>query len=216
MHAFWFFTHVWNLLIEFSAIFKGTLDNGFKGNFGSGVWFLAKWATAKLHRFTVFSPYFSPLFNFCSLFFFLLVLVLLLLSAGFPSLLRHQTWALLRSVERALGSINRITGVARAGVYGVCLHWPGPGEGWVTLRWDFLLSFMLLPFLSLRFPPCLSPPGYYDLSASSSHTLPVYLWVHPIWFLPPVWGKMGLRMSACMSGVCVYVFKLQICRMHSI
>lgn len=38
---------------------------------GAGFWFLAKWATAKLHRFTVFSPYFSPLFNFCSLFFFI-------------------------------------------------------------------------------------------------------------------------------------------------
>lgn len=181
---------------------------------GAGFWFLAKWATAKLHRFTVFSPYFSPLFNFCSLF-FLLVLVLLLLSAGFPSLLRHQTWALLRSVERALGSTNRITGVARAGVYGVCLHWPGPGEGWVTLRWDFLLSFMLLLFLSLRFPPPSVPPGYYDLSASSSHTLPVYLWVHPIWFFTSCLGKKVLRTSACMSGVCVYVFKLQSCRMHS-
>lgn len=70
-----------------------------------------------------------------------------------PSLLRHQTWALLRSVERALGSTNRITGVARAGVYGVCLHLPRPGEGWVTVCWDFLRCSVLL------LPPLCPPPS---------------------------------------------------------
>lgn len=202
------------------VIFKGTLDNGFKGNY----FFFFFWVRGfdflqnePLPSFidSLFFLLISLLFLISVPYFFLLVLVLLLLSAGFPSLLRHQTWALLRSVERALGSTNRITGVARAGVYGVCLHWPGPGEGWVTLRWDFLLSFMLLLFLSLRFPPLSVPPGYYDLSASSSHTLPVYLWVHPIWFFTSCLGKKVLRTSACMSGVCVYVFKLQSCRMHS-
>lgn len=120
--------------------------------------FLAQWATAKLHRFTVtcfFSSFLSSfLISVPYCFWFWLFF---LLSAGFPSLLRHQTWALLRSVERALGSINRITGVARAGVYGVCLHRPGPGESWVTVHWDFLLRFFCrcLYFLSSSSP--LSP-----------------------------------------------------------
>lgn len=119
-------------------------------------------------------PVFFSLFLSSFWFLFLMVLVLFFLSAGFPSLLRHQTWALLRSVERALGSINRITGVARAGVYGVCLHWPGPGEGWLTVHWDFLLRSLLLPFLPLLLPLSV-PPSYCGLSASSSHALPVYL-----------------------------------------
>lgn len=145
--------------------------------------FLAHWATAKLHRFTV--TCFFSLFLSSSWFLFLIVLVFgsfpfsLLASPPSPSLLRHQTWALLRSVERALGSINRITGVARAGVYGVCLHWPGPGEGWVncTLGLPPWLSCCCLSLPLLLPPPsvCLSPPGYRDLSASSSHALPVYL-----------------------------------------
>lgn len=167
--------------------------------------FLAQWATAKLHRFTVIC-FFSS-FDFCSSFYWFLVLFLL--SAGFPSLLRHQTWALLRSVERALGSINRITGVARAGVYGVCLHRPGPGEGWVTLRWDFLLPALFLccylsPFSA---PPSLSVlPGYRDLSASSSHALPVYLWVLTIWcFYLNVWGKR------VFTAECLYEWCLCVC-----
>lgn len=151
------FTNVWNTLIVFSLVFKGTLENGFKGFLGGC---LAQWATAKLHRFTGTCFFSLFLSSFWFLFLMFLVLVLFLLSAGFPSLLRHQTWALLRSVERALGSINRITGVARAGVYGVCLHWPGPGEGWVTVHWDFLLCSLLLPFLLLLFsslPPSVCP-----------------------------------------------------------
>lgn len=137
---------------------------------------------------------FSPSFDFCSLFFW--VLILFLLSAGFPSLLRHQTWALLRSVERALGSINRITGVARAGVYGVCLHQPGPGEGWATLCWDLLLRSALLPSLLHLFPPSACPTrlswplsflqprpahlslgSHYLIFTSCLGVLPVFVWM---------------------------------------
>lgn len=132
-------THLYSLLFS-----KADLRMAFSGFTGG---FLAQSSTAKLHRFTLtcfFSPYFSPLLDFCCLYFWFYFLSLL----ASPSLLRRQTWAPLRSVERALGSINRITGVARAGVYGVCLHRPGPGEGWLTVHWDFLLCSPLLPFPS--------------------------------------------------------------------
>lgn len=144
--------------------------------------FLAHWATAKLHRFTVtcfFSSFLSFYFWFLLLMVLFLVLsllcllLLLLLYAGFPpSLSRHQTWALLRSVERALGSTNRITGVARAGVYGVCLHRPGPGEGcWVTVHWDFLLfSFFFLHTAAAS--SSLPPPFCLPRQATVTSQLP--------------------------------------------
>lgn len=172
------------LLISETHWFCWVLSSGYKWVMGM---VLTQWSTAKLHRFTVACFFFSL---FLSSFGFplLIVLVLFLLSAGFPSLLRHQTWAPLRSVERALGSINRITGVARAGVYGVCLHRPGPGEGWLTVHWDFLLRSPLLPFLSLLLPLSVLP-GYFDLSASSSHALPVLT----MWYVPPVWEEGFLQ-----------------------
>lgn len=107
-----------------------------------------------------------------------------------PSLLWHQTWALLRSVERALGSTNRITGVARAGVYGVCLHWPGPRWRLGTReRWECLLLLSCCSFyFPLRLPP-VCPAGLLWPTqlppATPCRSLSV--------FLLPVWG---IRVSA--------------------
>lgn len=175
-----------------------------------GFWgrFLAQWATAKLHRFTVicfFSPYISPPFDFCSYFWFL---VLFLLSAGFPSLLRHQTWALLRSVERALGLINRITGVARAGVYGVCLHRRGPGEGWVILCWDFLLCSLLLPFLALLFPPFVCPARLsWPLSFLQPRPAGLSLGCHCLIFT----SCLGRRVLTANARVFVWMLSVRMC-----
>lgn len=118
------------------------------------------------HWFTIFLLYFSPL----SLPPFLVFLPPL---CWLPSLLWHQTWALLRSVERALGSISRITGVARAGVYGVCWRERrGPGDG-CSLSWDFLLPSptpSLLPSPGFRHLPILPPtqPCQFGLPLSTS------------------------------------------------
>lgn len=211
------FTNVWNTLIVFSSIFKGTLENGFKGVLGGGWGFLAQWATAKLHRFTV--TCFFSLFLSSFWFLFLMVLVLFLLSAGFPSLLRHQTWALLRSVERALGSINRITGVARAGVYGVCLHWPGPGEGWATVHWDFLLrSLLLLPFLPLLFPTPHAPPSVcparlsWPLSFLQPRPAGLSLGSHYLIFT----SCLGRRVLTAHARVFVWMVSARMCPWRSI
>lgn len=111
------------------------------------------------HWFTIFLLYFSPL----SLPPFLVFLPPL---CWLPSLLWHQTWALLRSVERALGSISRITGVARAGVYGVC----GMNAG---ARWRLFSELGLPPSLPDSLSPSfarLSPPP----NSSSNPALPVW------------------------------------------
>lgn len=138
-------TNFWCSVTVFSCIF----DYGL-----AGFWSLA----SQIHRFLSF---FSPF-----------PLILLFHFTGFgsvpppllasPPLLWHQTWALLRSVERALGSTNRITGVARAGVYGVCLHWPGPR--WRLGRcecWDCLLSLSCCSFFVL---PSHSAPSSLSFS----------------------------------------------------
>lgn len=172
----------------------------------------------------VFSPYFSPppFFWFLFLMVFGSIPPLCWLpphSPSPPSLLRHQTWALLRSVERALGSINRITGVARAGVYGVCLHRPGPGEGWVicTLGLPPSLSPLLPLFFSLPllFPLPLSVPARLSWPLSflqprpaglSLGPPPPSLHTHTIFdFLPPVWEEGLLTAHARVFVWMVFV-----------
>lgn len=212
---FFFVTNIWNTLIVFSPILKGTLENGFKGVFCRGVYFLHNEPLLSFidSLLSVFSPHFSPPFWFP--FYYFWVLVLFILSAGFPSLLRHQTWALLRSVERALGSTNRITGVARAGVYGVCLHWPGPGEGWVTLRWDFLpllyaaaAASFLPPSLPAPLPPVCPARLSWPLSSLQPRPAGLSVGSPTILFFTSLFGKKGINStcpSVCVNGVCAYV-----------
>lgn len=158
--------------------------------------FLAQWA--KLHRFTftcvfffLFSPHFSPFFFFVSFGFPLLYsfLLLLLLSAGFPFLVAASDLSAPKKCRARFGLDQQN-------------NWCGPCRCvWCVLalakaRWRLsncllglppLLCATLLP--SLPPPPPLPlpvPPGYRDLTASSSHALLVYLCA--IWFLASCFG----------------------------
>lgn len=163
-------TNVWNTLIVFSPILKGTFENGFRGVKGK---FLAQWATAKLHRFTVTC--------FFSLF---LSSPLVSVPYGFGSI-PSLCWLPLPVAASDLSAPKKCR--ARFGL-DQQNNWCGPCRCvWCVLaparaRWrPAYCTLGLPPSLSaaaffILFSLLLSvPPGYRDLSASSSHALPVYL-----------------------------------------
>lgn len=176
------FANVCNTVIVFMPVFNSTLDNDLKRVLAG---FLAHWAAAKLHRFTVicfclfiFSPYFFSVFDF-----FLILLVLVSISP--------LCWLPLLVVASDLSAPKKCR--ARFGL-DQQNNWCGPCRCvWCVLalaraRWRLGNSMLGLPppalccFSSSSRPSLSVPPGYSDLSASSSHVLPVYLWVFTIWF----------------------------------
>lgn len=137
-----------------------------------------------------------------------MVLVLFPLSAGFPLLVAASDLSAPKKCRARFGLDQQN-------------NWCGPCRCvWCVLaqaraRWRLANCTLRLPPLlsaaafSFLFPSLLSvPPGYRDLSASSSHVLPVYLCEFFIYlFFYLFLGKKGFNsvcQSVCMNGVCVF------------
>lgn len=138
-----------------------------------------------------------------------MVLVLFPLSAGFPLLVAASDLSAPKKCRARFGLDQQN-------------NWCGPCRCvWCVLaqaraRWRLANCTLRLPPLlsaaafSFLFPSLLSvPPGYRDLSASSSHVLPVYLceFFIIIFFFTSFWGRRVLtayaRAFVWMVSVCL-------------